>query len=56
MRDANSGLIAEHHEAASAPERIPPKVYGVMAGTMVLTFATLMTGYQWLFPPHQLFA
>jgi hypothetical protein len=47
MRDVNS--------AASAP-KIPAKVYGVMALTTVLTFTTLMTGYQLLFPPHQLFA
>jgi len=28
---------------------VPSKVYGVMALTSVLTFATLMTGYQLLF-------
>ncbi len=33
----------------------PLKVYGVMALTTLLTFATLTTGYQLLFP-HQLFA
>ena len=53
MRDDNS-------PAAPAPlaqsPRVPAKVYGVMAMTMALTFATLMTGYQLLFPPHQLFA
>jgi len=28
---------------------VPPKVYAVMAMTTLLTFATLMTGYQMLF-------
>jgi hypothetical protein len=36
--------------------KVPAKVYGVMAVTTVLTFATLMTGYQLLFPPQSLFA
>lgn len=36
-------------------ERIPPKVYAVMAAVTALTFATLTTGYQLLFS-HQLFA
>ena len=55
-------LIANRRNAALAPaprpqpEKIPAKVYGVMAVTTVLTFATLTTGYQLLFPPHQLFA
>ena len=53
-------LIAKRRSAAPAPlaqpERIPGKVYGVMAVTTMLTFATLTTGYQLLFPPHQLFA
>jgi hypothetical protein len=54
--------IAKRRVAAAAPapraepERLPAKVYGVMAVTTVLTFATLTTGYQLLFPPHQLFA
>lgn len=38
------------------PEKLPAKVYGVMAVTTALTFATLMTGYQLFFPPHQIFA
>lgn len=37
------------------PERVPPKVYVVMAITTLLTFATLTTGYQ-LFCSRQLFA
>ena len=55
-------LIARHREEASGPmpqaqpEKLPAKVYGVMAVTTALTFATLMTGYQLLFPPHQIFA
>ena len=33
-----------------AEERaVPPRVYGVMAMTTLLTFATLMTGYQMFF-------
>lgn len=37
------------------PYRLTPKIYGVMAVTTMLTFATLVTGYQMLFS-HQLFA
>ena len=39
----------------SEPYRLTPKIYGVMAVTTTLTFATLVTGYQMLFS-HQLFA
>jgi len=36
--------------ASRAEEQaVPAKVFGVMAMTTVLTFATLMTGYQMLF-------
>ncbi|WP_395622786.1 hypothetical protein [Sphingomonas daechungensis] len=54
-------LIAMRREAVqmpapSEPEKIPAKLYGIMAVTTVLTFATLVTGYQLLFPPQQLFA
>ena len=35
--------------------KVPAKVYGVMALTTMLTFATLTTGYRLLFP-SQLFA
>ena len=38
------------------PERMPAKLYGIMAVTTALTFLTLVTGYHLLFPPHQLFA
>jgi hypothetical protein len=41
--------------AAAQPRKLPLKVYGVMAMTTALTFATLSTGYQMLFT-HQLFA
>ena len=45
--------------AAPAPRarsaKIPPKVYGIMVLTTTLTFATLTTGYELLFP-SQLFA
>jgi hypothetical protein len=34
---------------------VPPRVYGVMAITSVLTFATLVTGHQMLFS-HSVFA
>jgi hypothetical protein len=55
-------LVAKRRVAAAAPapraepEKLPAKVWGVMAVTTVLTFATLMTGYQLLVPPQQLFA
>jgi hypothetical protein len=35
--------------ATSGPSGLPLKVYGVMAVTTLLTFATLTTGYQLLF-------
>ena len=42
---------------SSAPSmKITPKVYGVMVLTTALTFTTLMTGYELLFPPQSLFA
>ena len=42
--------------SAANPVKITARIYGVMAVTTVLTFATLMTGYQLLFPPQSLFA
>jgi hypothetical protein len=45
-----------HATAHDNSVKVPAKVYGVMAVTTVLTFATLMTGYQLLFPPQSLFA
>lgn len=65
VRDFSSDLerlIAKRREAAPAPApqaqpvKVPARLYRVMAMTTVLTFATLTTGYQLLFPPHQLFA
>ena len=38
------------------PEKMSAKVYAVMAITTALTFATLTTGYQLLFPPHAMIA
>ena len=40
----------------SHPAKLPAKVYGVMATTTMLTFASLVGGYQLLFPPHQMIA
>ena len=50
MRDDNSGAAAHRKDV-----NVPAKIYGVMAATTVLTFATLMAGYQLLFPPQSLF-
>lgn len=38
--------------AAVRPGKVPLKVYGVMAMTTALTFATLVSGYQLLFAQH----
>jgi hypothetical protein len=38
------------------PVKITARIYGIMAITTVLTFATLTTSYQLLFPPQSLFA
>ena len=51
MRDDKSSAGAYRNAV-----KVPAKVYGVRAVTTVLTFATLMTGYQLLFPPQSLFA
>ena len=51
MRDDESARGDRDNEV-----KIPARVYGVMGLTTVLTFATLMTGYQLLFPPQSLFA
>lgn len=56
--DLLAGLLIER---ASAPAPTPPpeslsaKVYAVLALTSLLTFGTLVTGYELLFS-HQLFA
>ena len=41
---------------AREPVKMTARIYGIMALTMVLTFATLETGHQLFFPPQQLFA
>lgn len=41
---------------AAQPQKLSAKIYAIMAVTTMLTFAALTTGYQILFPPHQLFA
>ena len=57
--DLLAGLLMEAMREATPtagqPDKVPLKVYGVMAITTMLTFATLTTGYQLLFAP-QLFA
>jgi hypothetical protein len=52
MRDLQDKPVANR----SRPEKLTPKIYAVMAMTTALTFATLTTGYQLLFPPHAMFA
>ena len=57
--DLLAGLLMEMASAPAPkqrePEIQPAKVYAVMALTSLLTFGTLVTGYQLLFS-HQLFA
>ena len=57
--DLLAGLLMERARepkpAAPQPEKLPLKIYCVMAVTTALTFATLTTGYQMLFA-HHLFA
>jgi hypothetical protein len=52
-------LVSGRRKAPPAPvtesPRLTPRIYGVMALTTMLTFATLTTGYE-LFFQHQLFA
>lgn len=53
-----AGLLMEQDSASPTireADRLPAKVYAVMALTSMLTFGTLVTGYQLLFS-HQLFA
>lgn len=53
-----AGLLMEQGSASPTireADRLPAKVYAVMALTSMLTFGTLVTGYQLLFS-HQLFA
>jgi hypothetical protein len=57
--DLLASLLMEQARASSVTtrelRRLAAKVYGVMAVTTLTTFATLVTGYQYLFR-HQLFA
>ena len=57
--DLLAGLLMERATGPAAParrgEKLPPKVYAMMAVTSLLTFGTLATGYQLLFS-HPLFA
>ena len=56
MRETGSAAARDaHHGATRQADRVPAKVYAVMALTTALTFATLTTGYQFLFT-HQLYA
>mgnify|MGYP000356638773 CR=1 FL=1 len=48
--------VQETAELRREPLRITARIYAIMAVTTVLTFATLVTGYQLLFPPQSLFA
>jgi len=45
-------MAREAKPVAARPGRVPLKVYGVMALTTLLTFATLASGYQLLFAQH----
>ena len=56
MREFEKPTHGACYGSDAEPMKVPAKVYGVMAVTTVLTFATLMTGYQLLFPPQSLFA
>jgi len=56
--DLLAGLLMERTSAVPTrqkAESLPLTVYAVMAVTSLLTFGTLVTGYQLLFS-HQLFA
>ena len=57
MRDSNSAAVSRGTAGnpVAQSERVPPKVYAVMALTTTLTFAALTTGYELLFT-HQLYA
>ena len=46
-RRLNADLVS-----ACDDQKLPAKIYGVMAATTLLTFTTLTTGYQLLFTNH----
>ena len=49
---ADDAQLAPASEGLRQSEKLPARVYGVMALTTALTFATLTTGYQLLFTHH----
>jgi len=57
--DLLAGLLMQRTNSplptSRKPHALSPKIYAVMALTSLLTFGTLITGYQLLFS-HQLFA
>ena len=56
MPDRESAGAGARNDARAGPEKLTARIYGVMALTTALTFMTLATGYQLLFPPHQMIA
>ena len=56
MRKSRGRLAGASHSGSREPVRITAKIYGIMAFTTLLTFATLVAGQQLVFPPQQLFA
>jgi hypothetical protein len=56
MRDLEKTVHGARDGSAADPMKMTAKIYGIMAATTVLTFATLMTSYQLMFPPQSLFA
>ena len=56
MRDDQGTSAGTGDDATARPETLSARIYGIMALTTVLTFTTLVTGYQLLFPPHQMIA
>ena len=56
MRSAEQTAGGAPEVSGREPARMTVRIYGIMAVTTVLTFATLVAGYQLLFPPQQLFA
>ena len=57
--DIVAGMLAKRRVDASEPvsssQKLPTKIYGIMAATTLLTFGALTTGYELLFT-SQLFA
>ena len=55
MRRSRQGAGGAAHSRRE-PVKITARIYGIMAFTTLLTFATLVAGQQLIFPPQQLFA